>query len=62
MNLRLLIECEFINDETTVIVRDDELRIFAKGNWYLDTVLAFMSARISSFTWQNDNQVYINLE
>lgn len=50
-----------INDETEIIVRDDDFHVVAHGNWYQDNVLDYMHCIVDTFTCQGDNKIYFDL-
>ncbi len=50
-----------INDETEIIVRDDDFHVVAHGNWYQDNVLDYMHCIVDAFTCQGDNKIYFDL-
>ena len=52
---------ELINDETLIYIRDD-FSLVALGNWYQDNILNYHDIEISAFTWQDNNELYINLK
>ena len=52
-----------IKDNTEIFVRQGEgFRVLAHGNWYQDDVLNYMHHEIESFTWQDDNKLYIDVK
>lgn len=52
---------ELINDETLIYIRDD-FSLVALGNWYQDNILNYHDIEISAFTWQDNNELYIDLK
>ncbi len=58
-------ELGIIKDDTEVYIRnaDHTFRLLAKGNWYEDHVLDYIIDihPIRSFTWQDDNKIYIDI-
>lgn len=52
---------ELINDETLIYIRDD-FSLVALGNWYQDNILKYHDIEISAFTWQDNNELYIDLK
>lgn len=52
---------ELINDETLIYIRDD-FSLVALGNWYHDNILKYHDIEISAFTWQDNNELYIDLK
>lgn len=59
---KLLIDTELINDNTDTWIRDTDMRVLAHGNWYQDDFLAYIHCEIESFTWQDDNKIYIDIK
>ncbi len=45
-----------------LFIRDNDFSVLAHGNGYQDNVLDFLDAKIESFTWQDDNKIYIDIE
>lgn len=61
MTLEKLFEMTLINDDTEIFIRDNDFNVLAHGNWYQDNVLDFLDAKIESFTWQDDDKIYIDI-
>ncbi len=51
-----------INDGTTIIIRDPEMKILAKGNWFRDNILKYCDSIVECFTWQDDQMFFIDLK
>ena len=62
MTLEKLFVMTLINDDTELVIRDNDFSVLAHGNGYQDNVLDFLDAKIESFTWQDDNKIYIDIE
>ena len=62
MTLEKLFVMTLINDDTELFIRDNDFSVLAQGNGYQDNVLDFLDAKIESFTWQDDNKIYIDIE
>lgn len=62
MTLKKILELDLMNDDTKVWVRDADMCVLASGNWYQDNVLNYMHYDVESFTWQYDNNFYIDLK
>ena len=62
MTLEKIHELGLINDDTEVWVRDPDMHVVAHGNWYQDDVLKYMHTELECFTWQDDNNFYIDLK
>ena len=63
MTLGKIYELGLINDNTEVWVRQgDGFHVLAHGNWYQDDVLNYMHTELESFTWQDDNNFYIDVK
>ena len=60
MTLRKIHELGLISDNTVVWVRNPDMRVLAHGNWYQDHVLEYMDSELECFTWQDDNNFYID--
>ena len=50
-----------IGDNTEVFIRDTGFHVLAHGNWYQDNILNYMHHEVESFTWQDDEKIYIDL-
>lgn len=61
MTLRKILELGLIKDNTELWIRDD-LHVLAHGNWYQDNILEYMNREVESFTWQDDNNFYIDVK
>lgn len=63
MTLEKIYKMGLIKDNTEIFVRQGEgFRVLAHGNWYQDDVLNYMHHEIESFTWQDDNKLYIDVK
>ena len=63
MKIYELFETELINDYIEIFIRDeDSFHVIAHGNWYQDNILNYTQKEIQSFTWQNDNTIYIDIK
>lgn len=54
-------EMGLIKDSTEIFIRDSNMNVLTHGNWYQDNVLDYIHHEVESFTWQNDNKIYIDL-
>lgn len=61
MTLEKLFFMGLIGDNTEVFIRDTGFHVLAHGNWYQDNVLEYAHHEVESFTWQDDNKIYIDL-
>ncbi len=50
-----------INDLTEIFIRKD-FKVLAHGNWYQDHILDHMQDEVESFTWQDDNKIFIDVK
>lgn len=62
MTLETLFGTDLICDNTKVVIRDAEFHVLAVGNWYQDNILDFTEKEIESFTWQDDNKIYVDIK
>lgn len=62
MTLEKILELGLINDNMKVWVRDSDLHLITSGNWYQDNVLEYLHSELECFTWQDDNNFYIDLK
>lgn len=59
----LISHSELINDKTIVYIRNEEkFSLLAYGNWYQDNILKYHNIEISSFTWQDNDEFYVDLK
>jgi hypothetical protein len=59
---KIFTELGLIKDDTEIWVRDADLHILAHGNWFQDDVLKYTNCEVESFTWQDDNNFYIDVK
>lgn len=59
---RIFEETGLIDDNTMIYIRNDLFRIISKGNWYQDDILKYENREVESFTWEDDNKLYIDLK
>lgn len=64
MTLSKIIEMGLVKDDTKIYVRGygDVPVLLTCGNWFQDNVLDYMDKEIESFTWQDDNKIYIDIK
>lgn len=62
MKVKEIFESGLINDNTEIFIRDAEFNILAHGNWYNDNILYYEEYETESFTWQDDNKIYIDIK
>lgn len=62
MTLEKIYEMGLIKDNTEIYIRDKNMGVIARGNWYQDNVLDHMKDEIECFTWQDDNKLYIDVK
>lgn len=63
MTIKQILEMGLIKDDTEVWIRQgDGFHVLAHGNWYQDNVLEHMNREVESFTWQDDNKIYIDVK
>lgn len=62
MTISKILEMGLINDNTSVWIHNNELHVLIHGNWYQDNILEYQDREIGRFTWQDDNQFYIDLK
>ena len=51
----------WVNDDTEVWIRDPDLHVLAHGDWYQDNILEYLDHELESFTWQDDDNFYIDV-
>lgn len=58
---------EIIGNNTEIFIRNENSKtsfeLLAKGYWYEDHMLDYWNKQypVVSFTWQNDNKIYIDI-
>lgn len=63
MTLEKINEMGLIDDRTEIVIREGEgFGTLARGNWYQDDILAYGDYEVESFTWQDDNRIYIDVK
>lgn len=62
MTISKIYEMKLINDDTEIMVRDSEFHVITQGNWYQDNILDYRNSEIESFTWQDNNKIFIDLK
>lgn len=63
MTLEKIYEMGLIKDDTEIFVRQgDSFQVLAHGNWYQDNVLEYLKREVESFTWQDDNKIYVDVK
>lgn len=53
---------ELIKDDTEVWIRDEDLRILAHGKFNQDDVVKYLDRVVECFTWQDDDNFYIDVK
>lgn len=59
---KIFVEIGFIDDKTEVWIRDDVYHVIAHGKWYEDNVIRYLDNEVESFTWEYDNNFYIDIK
>lgn len=62
MTISKLHEAGLVKDSTKIIVRTGLFGVVAHGNWYMDNILEYMNKELESFTWQDDEKLYVDLK
>lgn len=62
MTLEKIYDMGLVKDDTRIYIRDELFHTIASGNWYQDNVLDHMTDEIECFTWQDDNELYIDVK
>ena len=62
MTLARMLEKDIVNDSTEVLIRDTDFHVLARRSWFQDNVLDYMNRAVESFTWQEDNKVFIDVK
>ncbi len=63
MTVEKINEMGLIDDNTEIIIRQGEgFATLARGSWYQDDILAYSGHEVESFTWEDDNRIYIDVK
>lgn len=63
MTLEKIFDMGLVKDDTEIIIRPSEgFNVLAHGNWYQDDVLDYMDHEVEVFTWQDDNELYVDVK
>lgn len=63
MTLEKIFDMGLVKDDTEIIIRPIEgFNVLAHGNWYQDDVLDYMDHEVEIFTWQDDNELYVDVK
>ena len=62
MTLKKVYDLGLIDDNTVVWVRGADLHLITSGNWNQDNDHDYMLPDLECFTWQDDNNFYIDLK
>lgn len=62
MTVERIFMSELIDDNTEVYIRDSYFNVLAHGNWYEDNVIRYHNNKVESFTWEDDNNFYIDIK
>lgn len=62
MTLNKIFVLGLINDNTKIVVRDSEFQVLSCGNWYQNNILDFLNRDLESFTWDDDNSLYVDVK
>ena len=61
MTLRKIFAFGLINDNTEIYIRDPDMHVLTHGNWYQDNVLEYLDNILECFTWQDNEEFFIDL-
>lgn len=63
MTLEKIYEMGLIKDDTEIFIRwGNGFYVLAHGNWYQDDILNYMHREAESFTWRDDNKLYVDVK
>ena len=62
MTLRKIFDLGLVNNDTEIWVRDSDMRVLVHGDWERDLVLEYLDRELECFTWQDDDNFYIDLK
>ncbi|MCI9463399.1 MAG: hypothetical protein HFI48_05875 [Lachnospiraceae bacterium] len=62
MTVGKIYNTDFAKDNTEICIRQgDNFHVIARGKWYEDHMLNYLNYEVESFTWQDDNKLYIDV-
>lgn len=62
MTLRKIFGLGLVNDDTEIWVRDSDMRVLVHGDWNRELVLEYLDSELECFTWQDDDNFYLDLK
>lgn len=62
MTLRKIFDLGLVNDDTEIWVRNPDMRVLVHGDWNRELVLEYLDSELECFTWQDDDNLYIDLK
>lgn len=62
MTLKKIFDLGLVNDDTEIWVRNPDMRVLVHGDWNRELVLEYLDSELECFTWQDDNNLYIDLK
>lgn len=62
MTVNKIFHLGLINDSAEVYIRDSDMHVLAHGNWYQDDILEYQNHVVECFTWQDNNEFFIDLK
>lgn len=62
MTVEKVFEILLLDDRTAVYIRDGDFHLLALGRWFESHVMSYSNFEVESFTWQDDNEVYIDVK
>ncbi|RKJ00486.1 hypothetical protein D7X87_22870 [bacterium D16-54] len=62
MTLRKIFDLGLVNDDTEIWVRDSDMRVLVHGDWNRELVLEYLDSELECFTWQDDDNFFIDLK
>ena len=62
MTLRKIFGLGLVNDDTEIWVRDSDMRVLVHGDWNRELVLEYLDSEVECFTWQDDDNFFIDLK
>ena len=62
MTLRKIFDLGLVNDDTEIWVRDSDMRVLVHGDWNWELVLEYLDSELECFTWQDDDNFFIDLK
>ena len=62
MTLRKIFDLGLINDDTGIWIRNPDMCVLEYGGWNAENILKYLDRELECFTWQDDDNFYVDLK